>query len=44
MYAHAHAMYSRPPFPQEMRPGIEAKRPVELLFNKEHYVFISIII
>ncbi len=24
MYAHAHAMYTRPPFPQEMRPGIEA--------------------
>ncbi len=24
MYAHARAMYTRPPFPQEMRPGIEA--------------------
>ncbi len=24
MYAHARAMYTRPPFPQEKRPGIEA--------------------
>ncbi len=29
MYAHARAMYTRPPFPQEKRPGIEATVELE---------------